>query len=105
MRTMKDYLVGHISRDATVIAGRDKPVPKAPDARRRKRQLGLSAIVRATVQGPTRLQRQLAMTLPQMLYKLCDVGVRANAIHARQGITGCCWRFKESAVRQITVCY
>ena len=37
-RTMKDHLVGHISRDATAIAGREKPLLKAKRAVKAKRQ-------------------------------------------------------------------
>ena len=39
-RTLKDHLVGHISRDATAIEGREKPVPKAQAQTPPKRQRG-----------------------------------------------------------------
>ena len=81
-RTMKDHLVGHISRDATAIAGREKPLPKVPGERRTKRQRGRPRKGEQRPKEPSRLQRQLTMTLPQMLDELpksCDVGVRTNA--------------------------
>ena len=58
-RTMDGHLVEHISRDATAIEAREKPAPK-----------------------PSRLERQLTMSLPQMLADLpraCDVGTKRNA--------------------------
>ena len=61
-RTMDGHLVEHISRDATAIEAREKPRPKPKAA--------------------SRLERQLTMTLPQMLADLpraCDVGTKRNA--------------------------
>ena len=81
-RTMSGHLVGHISRDATSIAGREKPLPKAPGARRTKHRRGRPRKGEQRSKELPRLQRQLAMTLPQMLDELpkpCDVGVRTNA--------------------------
>ena len=55
-RTMDGHLVEHISRDATAIEAREKE--------------------------PSRLERQLTMSLPQMLADLpraCDVGSKRNA--------------------------
>ena len=55
-RTMDGHLVEHISRDATAIEARAKE--------------------------PSRLERQLTMSLPQMLADLpraCDVGTKRNA--------------------------
>ena len=79
-RTMKDHLVGHISRDATAIESREKPVPKAQA--RPKRQRGRPRKGEERPKELTRLQRQLTMTLPEMvdeLPKACDVGVKKNA--------------------------
>ena len=81
-RTLKDHLVGHISRDATAITGREKPLPKAHRAARPKRQQGRPRKGEERPREPTRLERQLTMTLPEMLGELpkaCDVGVKKNA--------------------------
>ena len=88
---MKDHLVGHISRDATAVAGREKPRPKAPGGCQEKRQRGRSRKGEQRPKGPTRLQRQLTMTLPQMLDELpksCDMGVRTNAKGVLEKWTG-----------------
>ena len=82
MRTLKDHLVGHISRDATAVTGREKPVPKAHRAARLKRQQGRPRKGEERPREPTRLERQRTMTLPEMLDELpkaCDVGVKKNA--------------------------
>ena len=81
-RTLKDHLVGHISRDATAVTGREKPVPKAHRAARPKRQRGRPRKGEERPREPTRLERQRTMTLPEMLDELpkaCDVGVKKNA--------------------------
>ena len=81
-RTMKDHLVGHISRDATAVTGREKPLPKAKQAAPAKRQRGRPPKGEQRPKEPTRLQRQVTMTLPEMvdeLPKACDVGVKKNA--------------------------
>jgi hypothetical protein len=83
-RTHKDRLVGHISRDATAIEAREKPVktalpaPKTPKRKRGRPKKG-EAIAK---KEPRRLKRQAGMTLPQMLADLptaCSVGTKRNA--------------------------
>ena len=80
-RTMDGHLVGHISRDATAIAAREKPAPKAAKPKKaRRRGRPRKGEERAT--EPSRLERQLTMTLPQMLEDLpksCDIGMKKNA--------------------------
>ena len=82
-RTMDGHLVEHISRDATAIEAREKPAPKpkaAKPKRRRKRLRPRKGEERA--KEPSRLERQLTMSLPQMLADLpraCDVGSKRNA--------------------------
>jgi hypothetical protein len=83
-RTQADRLVGHIVRDSSSIAAREKPQPKpAVPARRPRRS-------RAKVQRPrapekmTRIERQLSgtMSAEQMLEELpraCDVGCKTNS--------------------------
>ena len=80
-RTMDGHLVEHISRDATAIEAREKPQPKAAKPKgRRKRGRPRKGEERA--KEPSRLERQLTMSLPQMLADLpraCDVGTKRNA--------------------------
>jgi hypothetical protein len=83
-KTQKDRLVGHISRDATAIAARERVVkpapapvakPKPPKARRK----------RGSPKPPeemTRIERQQKMTLAEMLADLprdCAVGCKTNS--------------------------
>ena len=82
-RTMDGHLVEHISRDATAIEAREKPAAKAKAAKpkgRRKRGRPRKGEERS--KEPSRLERQLTMSLPQMLADLpraCDVGTKRNA--------------------------
>ena len=95
-RTMDGHLVEHISRDATAIEAREKPAPKPKAAKPKRRTASSSwrALVckrgrpgarerrRAKAKEPSRLERQLTMSLPQMLADLpraCDVGTKRNA--------------------------
>ena len=80
-RTMDGHLVGHISRDATAIEAREKPQPKAAKPKRRRKR-GRPRKGEARAKQPSRLERQLTMSLPQMLADLpraCDVGTKRNA--------------------------
>lgn len=83
--THEDRLVGHISRDSTAIEAREKPTkpePPAPAAQpKRKRGRPRKDEIRPP-EPPRRIERQLGMTLPQMLADLpqrCDVGSKRNA--------------------------
>jgi hypothetical protein len=82
--THKDRLVGHISRDATAIEAREKPVravPTAPETPKRKRGRPKKGAVVAKKE-PRRLERQAGMTLAEMLADLptaCCVGTKRNA--------------------------
>ena len=80
-RTMDGHLVGHISRDATAIEAREKPQPKAAKPKRRRKR-GRPRKGEARAKEASRLERQLTMSLPQMLADLpraCDVGTKRNA--------------------------
>jgi hypothetical protein len=83
-KTHKDRLVGHISRDATAIEAREKPVravPTAPETPKRKRGRPKKGEVVAKKE-PRRLERQVGMTLAEMLADLptaCCVGTKRNA--------------------------
>ena len=78
--TMQDQLVGHVSRDATAIDGREKASPKPQQPAKRKR--GRPRKGEERPKEPSRLERQQEMTLPEMLADLpqsCDVGTKRNA--------------------------
>jgi len=78
-----DEIIGHISRDATAIEGREKPAKKEPKAQKPKRKRGRRKKgEEAPPPDPTRLERQVKMTLPQMLDdlpKVCDIGCKRNS--------------------------
>ena len=83
-RTMDGHLVEHISRDATAIEARAKAAPKPKAAKPKRRKRGRPRKGEARAKEPSRLERQLTMSLPQMLADLpraCDVGHQAQ----RQG--------------------
>ena len=84
-RMLGDHLIGHIARDATAISAREKPekpekpkktaVPKRRRGRPRKGEV-------VPPKPPSRLDRQLGQTLPQMLAELpthCSFGIKRNA--------------------------
>ena len=82
-KTLADHLIGHISRDATAIAAREKPVraEAVPDKPRRKRGRPRKGEV-VEPKDPRRLELQAGMTLTQMLADLprvCTVGTKRNA--------------------------
>jgi hypothetical protein len=90
VNTHKDRLVGHVSRDATAIEGREKPVkcsnsapPKAPEAPAAPRKRGRPKKGEAAAKKePRRLERQTGMTLAEMLADLptaCTIGAKRNA--------------------------
>jgi len=84
-KTLGEQLIGHISRDATEIEAREKPVKKentqkADDKPKRKR--GRPKKGEKVVKTPTRLERQGEMSLENMLDDLpkdCDVGSKKNS--------------------------
>ena len=81
-RSYEDRLVGHISRDATAIEAREKPVKTAaPAPSKRKRGRPKKGEVVAKKE-PRRIERQAAMSLAEMLADLpthCAVGTKRNA--------------------------
>jgi hypothetical protein len=96
-------LVGHISRDATAIQGREKPVMKPKPPKPAPRKTGRPR--RGGVREPkpeTRLARQGRQSAPEALAELpahCDVGTKKNSkgykeswrgfkLHA--DVTDCC---------------
>jgi len=82
---MSDKLVGHISRDSSQIAAREKPTAKAAvkEASKPKRKRGRprKGEIVATKE-PTRIERQQGMTIEEMLVDLptlCDRGTKINS--------------------------
>ncbi|MDE0445970.1 MAG: hypothetical protein OXH96_04795 [Spirochaetaceae bacterium] len=89
--TMAEQLVGHVSRDATAIEGREKATPKPKQPAKPKRKRGRPRRGEERPKEPTRLQRQQQMTLPEMLDDLpqvCDVGTKRNAKGYRESWIG-----------------
>ena len=91
-KTLRDHLVGHVSRDSTAIEGREKPTPKpeksAPAPKRRR---GRPRKGEQRPKASRRLERQLQMTPAEMLDELprtCDVGVKQDAKGHRQSWRG-----------------
>ena len=82
-KTLRDHLVGHVSRDSTAILGREKPAPKSHQAATPKRRRGRPRKGEQRLdKAPRRLARQSNMILPEMLADLpctCDVGVKRDA--------------------------
>ena len=82
-RYVKPGLVGHISRDATAIEGREKPVAKLrpPKPAPRKKGRPRRGEVREPKPEP-RLQRQVRQAAAEALAELpvhCDVGTKKNS--------------------------
>lgn len=85
--TMKDQLVGHISRDSTEIDAREKPEHKAPaptpEPLKTPRQPGRPKKgEQPAPPEPSRLERQTKMTIEEMLDDLskgCDIGTKKNS--------------------------
>jgi hypothetical protein len=84
----KPGLVGHISRDATAIHGREKPTARVQPPKPAPRKKGRPR--RGEVREPqpeTRLQRQVRQAAPEALAELpahCDVGTKKNSKGHRQ---------------------
>ena len=82
-RCVQPGLVGHISRDATAIRGREKPARKRRPAKPAPRKQGRPRRGEARLAGAeTRLARQSRQSAPEALAELpvyCDVGTKKNA--------------------------
>ncbi len=89
--TLAGHLAGHLARDSTAIAGREKPAPKAAPAGKRKRRRGRPPKGEQRPKELSRLQRQGSMTLEEMLKELpkgCDTGVKSTGKGYRERWTG-----------------
>jgi len=80
---LESELLGHIARDSTAIAGREKPVPKAKKEKAAPRKKGRPA--RGEIREPkpeSRLERQVTQEAQESLQEIpvgCDVGAKKNA--------------------------
>lgn len=85
-KTYQEQLVGHISRDATEIEAREKPVKRIKVEEqvenKPKRKRGRPKKGEKVVKEPPRLERQSLMNLEEMLDDLpkeCDIGSKKNS--------------------------
>ena len=90
-KTLRDHLVGHVSRDSTAIEGREKAAPKSKQSATPKRRRGRPRKGEQRPKASRRLERQLRMTLSEMLDDLpraSDVGVKQGAKGHRESWSG-----------------
>lgn len=89
-KTHGAQIVGHISRDATQIDAREKPIkPEEKEKITKKRGRPKKGEIRA--KEPTRLEKQADMTLEEMLEDLptqCNVGTKKNSKGYKESWTG-----------------
>ena len=89
--TLEGHLAGHVSRDSTAIAGRERPAFKPAAKAKRKRGRGRPPKGEQRPKEPRRLERQTLMTLKEMLEDLpkeCDIGVKRNGKGYQERWTG-----------------
>ena len=82
VKTHRDRLVGHLSRDSTAIEAREKPTAKEKTPPPPKRKRGRPKQGEQRPKVLKRLDRQATMTLPAMLDELptaCDVGMKKDS--------------------------
>ena len=76
-RTLPDHLFGHISQDSTEIETREKPAVKKEREPKQKKKRGRPARGEKPAFEPTCIERQMTMTVEEMLAELptvCDRG-------------------------------
>ncbi|MFA6471722.1 MAG: IS5/IS1182 family transposase [Candidatus Latescibacterota bacterium] len=81
-RNLSDHLFGHISQDSTSIKGREKPAKKAKGESKPKKKRGRPHKGEEQLPDPTRIERQLTMTVEEMVAELptvCDRGTKVNS--------------------------
>ena len=81
-RTLSDHLFGHISQDSTEIGAREKPVKKPQQEPKQKKKRGRPRKGEEPLPEPTRIERQLTMTVEEMVAELptaCDRGTKINS--------------------------
>ena len=81
-RTLSDHLFGHISQDSTEIEAREKPEKKPKRELKPKKKRGHPRKGEERRPEPTRIERQLTMTVDEMVAELptaCDRGAKVNS--------------------------
>ena len=81
-RTLSDHLFGHISQDSTEIGAREKSVKKPKQEPKQKKKRGRPRKGEEPLPEPTRIERQLTMTVEEMVAELptaCDRGTKINS--------------------------
>jgi hypothetical protein len=80
--TFSDHIFGHISQDSTEIDGREKPAKKPKPEKKPKKKRGRPKKGEEKPSEPTRIERQLTMTVSEMIAELptaCDRGTKRNS--------------------------
>lgn len=81
-RFLSDHLFGHISQDSTKIVAREKPAKKPKPEQKPKKKRGRPKKGEVRPSEPTRIERQLSMTVEEMIAELptkCDRGAKKNS--------------------------
>jgi len=81
-RTLSDHLFGHISQDSTEIEAREKPTAKSKQEPKPKKKRGRPVKGEERLPAPTRIERQMTMTVEEMVAELptaCDRGTKVNS--------------------------
>jgi hypothetical protein len=85
-RSCEGKIIGHISRDSTAVEAREKPVKKEPLTETSSQSVKSRGRPRKgtepRIKEPTRLQKQLNMSLEEMIKELptgCNVGSKKNS--------------------------
>ena len=90
-RTLSDHLFGHISQDSTEIEVREKPKAKPVAEPKQKKKRGRPAKEETRIPDPTRIERQMTMTVEEMVAELptvCDRGTKRNSKGYRESWNG-----------------
>ena len=81
-RTLSDHLFGHISQDSTEIEAREKPAAKSKQEPKPKKKRGRPVKGEERLPDPTRIERQMTITVEEMVAELptvCDRGTKVNS--------------------------
>jgi len=81
-RMLPDHLFGHISQDSTEIEAREKPAAKKKREPKSKKKRGRPAKGEERIPAPTRIERQMTMTVEAAVAELptaCDRGTKVNS--------------------------
>jgi len=81
-RSLPNHLFGHISQDSTEIEAREEPVKKPKQGPKQKKKRGRPRKGEEPLPEPTRIERQMTMTLEEMVSDLptaCDRGTKINS--------------------------